>query len=166
MVHKQIHHISCSKLTSWDSENMDKTFFSRRGLGRSLKNLGLTKPKTMTYDVILCKHWFNDFWWNDSDFKIKSIDTNLMYTKYDAGWGEDELIKESIVCFIQSGMIIMPLPRSQSRANETAATTSPMPQGTMGESETKLIRQQLTYGIYVAFRQLWQLRAHISGRHH
>lgn len=25
------------------------------GLGRSFKNLGLTKPDTMTYNVILCK---------------------------------------------------------------------------------------------------------------
>lgn len=55
MVHKQVHHLSCSKLTSWDSENMDKKFFLRGGLGKSLKNLGLTKPETMAYDAILCK---------------------------------------------------------------------------------------------------------------
>lgn len=34
---------------------MDKTFFLRGGLGKSLKNLGLAKPETMAYDAILCK---------------------------------------------------------------------------------------------------------------
>lgn len=29
-------------------------FFFKEGLGRSLKNLGLTKPNTMTHDTILC----------------------------------------------------------------------------------------------------------------
>lgn len=34
---------------------MYRTFFLEGGLERSLKNLGLTKPETMTYDVILWK---------------------------------------------------------------------------------------------------------------
>lgn len=55
MVHKQVHHLSCFKLTSWDSENMEKTFFLRGGLGISLKNLDLARPETMTCDVIFCK---------------------------------------------------------------------------------------------------------------
>lgn len=29
--------------------------FFEGGLGRSLKHLGLTKPNTMTHDIILCK---------------------------------------------------------------------------------------------------------------